>query len=42
VPFEVELMTGCGFERFTLGRWMLRVESAVTAALAQVELMHRP
>ena len=38
VPFEVELMQSAGFCPFTLGRWNLRVEHAVTAALAQVEL----
>lgn len=37
VPFETELMTANGFVPFSLGRWVLRVESAVTAALAQVE-----
>ena len=39
VPFETELMQSVGFRPFTLGRWTLRVEHAVTAALAQVELM---
>lgn len=37
VPFETELMASVGFHPFSLGRWVLRVESAVTAALAQVE-----
>ena len=37
VPFETELMVSSGFQPFSLGRWVLRVESAVTAALAQVE-----
>ncbi len=39
VPFEVDLMVRQGFRRFTLGRWTLRVENAVTAALSQVELI---
>jgi len=38
VPFEIELMESLGFERFSLGPWVLRVEHAVTAALAQIEL----
>jgi RsmE family RNA methyltransferase len=39
VPFEIELMERLGFVRFTLGRWILRVEHAVTAVLAQLELL---
>jgi RsmE family RNA methyltransferase len=39
VPFEIEMMEGAGFQRFTLGRWILRVEHAVTAALSQLELL---
>jgi len=39
VPFEVELLQGRGFQRVTLGRFTLRVETAVTAALSQVELI---
>ena len=39
VPFETELMQSVGFRPFILGRWTLRVEHAVTAALTQVELM---
>ena len=39
VPFEIELMKSVGFRPFTLGRWTLRVEHAVTAALSQVELL---
>ena len=39
VPFEIDLMTSVGFQRFTLGRPVLRVEHAVTAVLAQVELL---
>jgi len=39
VPFEIELMQSLGFRPFTLGRWTLRVEHAVTAALSQIELL---
>ena len=39
VPFEIELMQTVGFRRFTLGRWTLRVEHAVTATLSQLELL---
>jgi RsmE family RNA methyltransferase len=39
VPFETELMQSVEFLPFTLGRWTLRVEHAVTAALSQVELL---
>ncbi|MDH3891650.1 MAG: 16S rRNA (uracil(1498)-N(3))-methyltransferase [candidate division Zixibacteria bacterium] len=39
VPFEVELMEGIGFRPFSLGRWTLRVEHAVTAVLSQLELL---
>ncbi|MEW5796469.1 MAG: RsmE family RNA methyltransferase [Candidatus Zixiibacteriota bacterium] len=39
VPFEVDLMLALGFRSFTLGPWTLRVEHAVTAALAQIELV---
>ena len=39
VPFEIELMEGLGFSRFSLGRWTLRVEHAVIAVLSQLELM---
>ncbi len=38
VPFEMELMAEIGFEPVTLGPWILRVENALTAALAQLEL----
>ena len=38
VPFEVELMESLGFTPFKLGPWVLRVETAVTATLAQIEL----
>lgn len=38
VPFEIELMQSVGFKPFTLGRWILRVEHAVTAAMSQLEL----
>ncbi len=40
VPFELELMEREGFQRFTLGRWVLRVEMAVIATLSQLELLH--
>ncbi|HUU44160.1 MAG TPA: 16S rRNA (uracil(1498)-N(3))-methyltransferase [Acidobacteriota bacterium] len=39
VPFEIDLMTHAGFRRFSLGRFTLRVETAVAAVLAQVELL---
>ena len=39
VPFEIDLMTQAGFRRFSLGRFTLRVETAVAAVLAQVELV---
>ncbi len=39
VPFEVDIMREQGFKRFSLGRWVLRVEHAVTAVLSQVELL---
>jgi RsmE family RNA methyltransferase len=39
VPFEVELIQRVGFQRFKLGRFVLRVETAVTATLAQLELL---
>jgi RsmE family RNA methyltransferase len=38
VPFETELMESVGFKPFRLGPWVLRVEHAVTAVLAQIEL----
>jgi RsmE family RNA methyltransferase len=40
VPFETEMMQAHGFEMCTLGRWILRVEHAVTAALSQIEMIH--
>ncbi|MDA0322643.1 MAG: RsmE family RNA methyltransferase [Verrucomicrobia bacterium] len=39
VPSELDLLTRAGFQPVTLGRWNLRVEQAVTAALAQLELV---
>jgi len=39
VPFEVELLTSLGFRAFSLGRFTLRVEHAVTAVLSQIELL---
>jgi RsmE family RNA methyltransferase len=40
VPFELELMQAGGFVPFSLGRWVLRVEHAVTAVMAQIELVY--
>jgi len=39
VPFEIELMERLGFRRFRLGRFVLRVETATAALLAQLELL---
>jgi len=39
VPFEIELMESRGFRRFALGRSVLRVETALAASLAQIELL---
>lgn len=39
VDFELELMQQQGFSPVLLSRWVLRVEHAVTAALAQIELL---
>lgn len=39
VPFEVDTIERAGFRPCTLGRWTLRVEYAVTAALSQFELV---
>ena len=39
VPFETEMMQAHGFMTCTLGRWILRVEHAVTAALSQIEMI---
>ncbi len=39
VPFETEMMTSLGFHKFKLGDWTLRVEHALTATLAQIELL---
>ncbi|MCP3957896.1 MAG: 16S rRNA (uracil(1498)-N(3))-methyltransferase [bacterium] len=38
---EIETLEQAGFRPVTLGPWILRVETAVTAALAQVELARR-
>lgn len=38
VPFEIELMQKLDFKLFSLGNWTLRVETALTAVLAQIEL----
>jgi RsmE family RNA methyltransferase len=37
VPFELELMRAQGFELVRLGPWILRVENALTATIAQIE-----
>ncbi len=37
VPFEIDLLRQQGFTPFALGPWTLRVESALVAALAQIE-----
>ncbi len=39
VPFEIEMMEKRGFKRFKLSRSILRVENALTVALAQIELI---
>ena len=39
VPFEIEIMKNIGFQSIHLGPWTLRVEHAVTAALAQIILL---
>lgn len=39
VPFETEMMESLGFQKFKLGDWTLRVEHALTACLAQIEIM---
>ncbi len=38
VPYETEMMFSLGFQKFKLGSWTLRVEHALTACLAQIEL----
>ena len=38
VDFELEVMERAGFERFRLSNSILRVENAVVAAIAQIEL----
>ncbi|MEW6050235.1 MAG: RsmE family RNA methyltransferase [Candidatus Zixiibacteriota bacterium] len=39
VPFETGLLEKAGFQRFSIGPWTLRVETAVAAALAQLGLV---
>ncbi|MFH2047827.1 MAG: RsmE family RNA methyltransferase [bacterium] len=39
VPFELDLMKAVGFQGITLGRWVLRVETAVAGILNQIELL---
>jgi 16S rRNA (uracil1498-N3)-methyltransferase len=41
VPFEVGLLEQQGFVGFSLGPWTLRVETAVVAVLAQIQLAAR-
>jgi RsmE family RNA methyltransferase len=41
VPYEIELMTNKGFVPIQLGPWILRVEHALTAILAQMELIFK-
>jgi 16S rRNA (uracil1498-N3)-methyltransferase len=40
VPFELDLMENIGFKKFTLGRWTLRVETAVAGVLNQLALLN--
>ena len=37
--FEIDLITDLNFKHYTLGKSILRVEYAVTAALAQLEML---
>ena len=37
--FEIEYFEKFGFRKFKLSEYILRVETAVTAALAQIELL---
>ncbi len=39
VPFELEMMEKQGFQRFTLGRSVLRVDTALAVVLGQIELV---
>jgi RsmE family RNA methyltransferase len=39
VPFELSLLEQQGFARFSLGPWTLRVESALTAVLGQIQVI---
>ena len=41
VDFELDRFSACGFRGFTLGPRILRVDSAVPALLAQLELLRR-
>lgn len=41
VDFELDRFAACGFQGFTLGSRILRVDSAVPALLAQLELLRR-
>lgn len=39
IPPELDAIATLGFHKFSLGRWILRVENALVAALSQIELM---
>jgi len=39
VPFEIELMESLGFEKFILGSSVLRVDTALSAAISQLDLI---
>lgn len=41
IDFEIEIMNRVGFNRFKLSNSILRVENAVVAALAQIEMLTR-
>ncbi|MBI9019290.1 MAG: 16S rRNA (uracil(1498)-N(3))-methyltransferase [Phycisphaerae bacterium] len=41
VPFEIDFMKNHGFEPFILGPWTLRVENALVATLAQLQLARK-
>ena len=39
--FELNFMEDFGFDKYKLTQSILRVENAVTASIAQIELMHQ-
>jgi len=41
VDFEREQFTALGFQPVTLGRWVLRVEHAITTLIGQIELLEK-